>query len=373
MEVKPNMENILKPLYRHRKKIGIVTGVAVILTIIISLTLPNYFKATTIFYVASPDLSKPEHLFGKSQKDTEYFGDESDVERVMTLARSGAMYQYLIDSMDLINYYDADTSTPNAKFRLHRKIEQRFTLVKTPSDAIELSFEDEDPEFAAKVANGARQKLDEITGSLMKEKLLSVISAFQSNLVQKADSLGIISDSLQQLRSRYNIINTASQSEMLASMLTETESKLTRESAKFEALKDAKNVKRDTIELIGATVSGLIKELEMLKSKDQDSGISLDRFNEGRILIELMEAKFYSAREYLGYDAERLKILTAAYEAQIPSIHLVEVAAVPLMKSRPKRSIYVIMALLMSFIFSCLGVLIFETYKQFDWKSITEN
>lgn len=367
------MENILKPLYRHRKKIGIVTAAAVVLTIIISLFLPNFYQATTIFYVASPDLSKPEHLFGKSQKDTEYFGDESDVERVLTLARSAYMYQYLIDSMDLINYYDADTSTPAAKHRLYKKIEKRFTLKKTPSDAIELSFEDRDPVFAAKVANGAREKLDAITSTLVKDKLQSVITSFKSNLVQKMDSLTIISDSLQQLRNRYNIINTASQSEMLASMLTETESKLTRESAKYEALKDARNVKRDTIELIGATVSGLTKELEMLKGKDQGSGMSLDRFNEGRILIELMEARFYSAREYLGYDSERLKILTAAYEAQIPSIHLVEAASVPLIKSRPKRSIYVIIALLMSFIFACLGILIFETYRQFDWKSITEN
>jgi uncharacterized protein involved in exopolysaccharide biosynthesis len=49
---------------------------------------------------------------------------------------------------------------------------------------------------------------------------------------------------------------------------------------------------------------------------------------------------------------------------------VVEEAEVPLIKSRPKRSIIVIGAAFIAFIFTVIGILILDTYRDVDWKSI---
>ena len=50
---------------------------------------------------------------------------------------------------------------------------------------------------------------------------------------------------------------------------------------------------------------------------------------------------------------------------------IVEVAEPPLLKSRPKRSILVLASVLAAFLFSVLGVLIAEAYRDFKWQDIT--
>jgi tyrosine-protein kinase Etk/Wzc len=43
---------------------------------------------------------------------------------------------------------------------------------------------------------------------------------------------------------------------------------------------------------------------------------------------------------------------------------LIESGKVPIMKSRPKRSILILSAVLVSFIFSVIGVLLLENYRE---------
>jgi hypothetical protein len=42
------------------------------------------------------------------------------------------------------------------------------------------------------------------------------------------------------------------------------------------------------------------------------------------------------------------------------------------MKSRPKRMIIVAAAILAAFIFSTIGILLFENYKNIDWENLKD-
>jgi len=373
MDSKHDFKDIVRLLYSRRKQIGILVGLVTVITAVISLLMPNYYKATSSFYAASSDMAKVEHIFGRANKDMEFYGTDMDIERIITIGQSAALYQFLIDSFKLDERFKISQKKPKNKYRLFRKLEKMYSLQKNKFNVLELSFEDKDPEFAAQVANAARDKIDEIARGLMKNKQATLVEAFSQNLKTKEQTLNILADSLRELRKTYNIVNVSSQSEMMASLISEVESGLVRESAKLEALRDARLVKRDTIEFIAANVRGLEKEMATLKAEDGGGGsFSLSRFNEGRSKIELVESRYYIAREHVGYDTERLKQLLTAYNANIPSIHIVEEASAPLIKSRPFRSLYVITALLVSLFFVSIALLLKESFKEFRLTDFTD-
>jgi hypothetical protein len=44
-----------------------------------------------------PDVMKPEHIFGNSTKEMEYYGTGVDLDRMITVAQSGELLDLMID------------------------------------------------------------------------------------------------------------------------------------------------------------------------------------------------------------------------------------------------------------------------------------
>lgn len=371
MENRIDIVHILRILYKNARLIIIIVAISCVLCAAISLLMPNYYKATTTFYSASTDLAKPEFLFGTSDQSMDYYGTGVDNDRLFTVANSREMLSFLIDSFNLKERYKIKSDNPKAMEKLYLRTSKYYEVSKTKYDAIELSFEDKDPEFAALITNAARNKLDELLSNQIKNKQNMQYQTLEQSIVEKTKDLNEISDSLKLVRSRYRIINSGAQSEMLATLITETESRLTRETAKLAALQGSR-VKRDTIDFIAATVAGLEKELSTLLFPEEGSKGGIGDFNEGRLKVENLEGRFYSARIHITQDKERQKQIKSAMDADISFVHLVEEASVPLVKYRPRRSIYVITAFFVSLFFSIIGVLMAESFKAFDWNAIKD-
>lgn len=372
MDKAVNIRDILKRVYKRRKFIMTSVLIVTIVTAIVSLLFPNYYESKTTFYAASTDIAKPEFLFGESNRDMEFYGTGEDIDRLFTVAQSRQMYRFLIDSFDLRERYKITSDKPRARERLYEKVDDYYKVTKTKFDAIELSFEDKDAEFAALVANAAREKLDQLLIEIIRRKQINQSRTLSRSLESNRNTLRNIVDTINDLRAKYNIIDHQLQSEMLATMITETEASLTRESAKLDALKGT-SVKRDTIEFIRANVKGLETALKQLTESDSLGQGRVSSFNMGRMKVEELEGRFYAARINIAKDMERLKKINSLIDAELSFIHLIESAQVPLIKSRPKRSLYVITAFLISLFMSVVFVLIQHSFQTFDWKSITDD
>ncbi|MEL6942625.1 MAG: hypothetical protein AAFO82_08145, partial [Bacteroidota bacterium] len=117
---------------------------------------------------------------------------------------------------------------------------------------------------------------------------------------------------------------------------------------------------RDTL---STNIAGLEKELENLE-------LQLNKLNKGMPRVMALEEEYDQAVKQVSFDKERLKQLRAAYTAEISAIILVEKAAVPIVKSRPIRSILVLASVIAAFVFMVIGVLLYDNYKDLDWKGI---
>ncbi len=363
MEKKDNLLGVLQTLYIWRKQIFYTCLVAGIGTAIITLLLPNYYKASTTFLAASPDQAMPELMFGEGEKEADFYGNENDIDRILTIAESSELVDFLVDTFHLYEHYDINPNNPKAPYRVREAFYDLYEVTKTKRDAIELSVEDVDKALAAKIANAARDKIDAIVQQLMKEAHTKTIDAYRSSILQKQEQLLVISDSLNRLRSTYGVYNADLQIESIMSQLYGAQAMLVRDKGKLEVLEKSPGIKRDTLTYMQARVTGMEAEVKSLEEKVQN-------INDGMPKIAIFEKQYWDANTALGTTRTRLKQFESAFNSDIPSIILVEKAHEPIVKSRPHRTIIVAAAILAAFFFSIIGVLMIEAYRDIRWREV---
>ncbi|MEY3051964.1 MAG: hypothetical protein RLY31_1749 [Bacteroidota bacterium] len=362
MENKDNLLTVLRTLFAWRKLILGTTAVTGAAAAVIVLLLPVYYKATTIFYAASPDLAIPESIFGTAAKAPDYYGTENDVDRILGIARSGELVQFMIDSFDLYARYEIDPDEPLAAYAVQQQFDDLFDVEKTKYDAIELSMEDQDKATAARMANTARERVNQLAQKLIKDSQQKILRTYEENIHRKEAEMTALNDTLQQVRVRFGVYNTDAQAEIFSKLIAEVEGKLNNATAKLAALQSLQ-YDRDSINLLSANISGYRNELERLQER-------LHRFNQGMALVDVLTGTQQEASEQLAEDKERYKQTLSAYASDFPALLLLEEASVPVVKSRPKRTLLVVAAAFLAFVFSSLGVVVFDTFRDTDWSSI---
>jgi tyrosine-protein kinase Etk/Wzc len=367
MDNRDNLLGVLATLFKWKKQILKVILIAGIGTAAISFFfLDDYYRASTVFYVASPDLFKPEQMFGTSNKDMDYYGTDADLDRVLTIAESNELYDYLIKAFNLYKHYDIDSTKQKAPFKVREHLQKLYEVKKTKFGAVELSVEDINKEFAAQMANSAREKIDEITQRLIRNSQLGLINAYESSFVEKEKALLGINETLTRLRQNSGVIDPEQQTEAITKSAVEAEVNYTRSKAKLEALRKMQNISKDTIGFLEATVKGYEEEVK-------HSNAQLKRYNDGYNGVVDMKNQYEKESEQVSKDKQRYLQLRIAYSTKISAISVFETAAIPIVKERPRRIVIIASAMLIAFIFSVVGVLLADNYKDVSWKELTRN
>lgn len=326
--------------------------------------LKNYYKSKTIFYAASSDVLKPDKLFGISSETMYYYGTPEDVNRVLSVAESAQMREYLAKQFGLFSRYSFDSTSVKGRSDFQDFFGELFKVEKNKLDAIELSMEDTDPEFAQKIVVAARGFIDKQVCSLIKRNQLNILSSFENSIKSQNSEIKAIEDSLYILRRNSGIYNTATQSKMLTDLTSIAQARLARVSAQVKALEKEPKANRDTIIMMRSLVKGLENELNYLNNN------SSAVFNKGMGLVDVLTQMHDQKRRQMSYDAVRLEQIRAAQQSEVSSIYVIEEAGLPLKKSRPKRMMIVLASVLVTFIFSTLGVIALESYRKIDWDAI---
>jgi len=363
MERKDSLVDVLKILYKWRKKIILICVVAAVGSSVISLLLPNYYMAETTFLAASPDLSQPDELFKDSKK--RIYGDDLDVDRILTIAKSTKLLNFLIDTFDLYERYKIIPGKAKSLFKVQKKLKSLYSVERNKYNAIVISVEDKDPEVAAEIASMAREKLDRMAQEIIRESQERVIETYQKSVDKKKALLKEIKDSLNYLRENYGVYNTESQSELLGGLLAKVGSQLQGTKAKLEILKDQPGVTRDSLVTTQA-------QLASLESQKKELDKQIESFNNGMTQVETFSSQLEVVAIQISTDMERFNQFKSSYESDFSAIHLVEEAKVPDNKSRPKRSIIVLAAVVIVFAFTVIAILLIETYKDINLKDLED-
>ena len=342
------------------KAIFIVCTLVVIGTVVITLNMDNYFKSTTIFYAASSDLSKPSPI-GGFEVDMDYYGIDADVDRILSIAKSMELSSKMIEEFNLADHYEINTNTDKGKYKVYQRFNKLYKANKNKFDAIEISVEDKDAELAAKMANRARDLVSEYAQRLVKGSQDLIIDKYENNISSKEIELDSLNNKIEEVKTEYGIYDTENQGQVLAELLASTQNRTIFVNAKAELFKES--ALQDSIDYYSSLKNSINKQLKSIRGQ-------INSFNKGISKVVTLEQEQEEFGLQLSLDKERLKQLRSAKDSRFSAIHLVENADTPLVKSRPKRSILVIGAAMISFFFCLLAALIAEKLRSINWKSL---
>ena len=363
MENKDNLLEVIKTLFRYKKHLIYTVGLVGIGAAIIVMLLPVYYQSTTKFYPASPDLAMPENIFGRSQSKMNYYGTDEDADRILSIAEAGELAKFLIDSFNLYEVYDIDMDDPRASYYVMEEFSDYYNVKQTKENAIEISMEDEDPERAAAIVNAAYQKINEIGQRLVKESQKQTMNTINQGFLERGKKLAALEEQLKAGGEQYGIFNIETQGEMMANKIANLESNLTSDSARLEVY--TQRNRRDSIQSIQVKIIGAHKQLERLK-------VSLDKYNQGLGEVSTLIKQHEIAIIQEGVEREQYNRINSAVNSSFPTTLLLESGEIPVIKSRPKRTLIVLASMVIAFILAVLGILIFDNYKDVNWKEVVE-
>lgn len=366
---KDNLVGVIQTIWKWRKAIRNTCLAVLAGSIIVSLFLSNYYKSTTICYPASPKLANPELLFGTSGEVTEYFGTDQDLDRLAEMANSNLLVDYMVTKFKLYEHYDIDSTSKEGPFKVREHFRDLYTAQKNKNDALEISVEDIDPQFAALMANAARDKTDEMARRLTTESQGRLLTAMEDNIGRKRTELSRLDDSLRIKQAYYGIFDPTAQGEQLAIVSATAESDVAALRARLRVLEPNPNIPRDTIAYIKADLAAAEHRFNLFTNgrdkaeKGGPNALTPSRFSDGLASVQVLRDLHFQARKQLSFDLERYNQIKAVYNTKIPAIHVVENAEPALRKSRPMRSLVVIGSVLAAFLLMTMAALIAESYK----------
>ncbi len=354
---------ILKTLNKWIKPIAYATIGITILSAIILLLLPNYYQASTQFYAGHPDLSQPAPVGNSSNSNSYIYGTDNDLDRLFSLSTSSELYNYLIEKYDLYNHYEIDPDSQKAQARIRLKLSSLYKTLKTEYGAINLSVEDKDPDLARDMANDARNKINELSQRMVKASQLQTIESFDGNLVEKQSKSIILNDSLSRVKDRFGIYSR-SQGGVYAELITMT-------SSSMEALQSEIAMYRNS-RMRGAADSVRIKRIKYTGNEKKLASLEkkVKLYNSGISIVDKLTQELSRLNDQISLDKERKRQLEASYNTPYSALLLVEAAETPIDKSRPKRSILLVMTALAALILSILIAFLVENYRKINWSEI---
>ncbi len=359
---KEHLLDVLRAIFKWKRPIIYVTLGAGIIAAIVSLVVTPKFEAKTTFYAASPTLQSPDAIFGQGNNQLFFYGSGDDIDRLIQLGYSSELLNYLTDEFDLYKHYDIDSTSAKGRNKLIEKLVKRYKITKNERDALDLTVEDRDKELSAKMANAARNKLNEIANGLIKSSQQEIITTFEKQIEIKSKERKIVSDSLSSIRKKYGIFDAGTTAKSLSGY-SGIRSAIEVEKARLDASKRL-SAPRDSIRNIGVRIATMEARL---KAFDEGEGKMMA---EGISQISALSEQEDALNRELGYDRSRYLKYKTAFEVPKQALFVQDVAEVPLVRSWPQRKMMVLGAMFIAFALSLLTVLIIEYNRDVNWKEI---
>jgi len=317
-----NSTDLIAFLWSKRKALIIVTIVAFIASIGVSLMMTPYYMSRAVVF---PTKSNSVDFNSNSRSSVVEFGDEADAERLLQVLISPEIRDSLTRKYDLYSHYEIDSSDAHAKFEFQKAYEGNVKFNRTRYNSINIDVYDTNPEQAADMANDIVRLVDTVMNRMIRERAIGPMYAVQSEVGLIKNEMGDYSDNLKAL-SDSGVVSKDERGNMYTDYL--------------EALKAGRN---DLAEEIKRKI-----DATQAYASDYDTYRDLSEFFSLRYsnILDVND----QARQYA--------------ETNIQQTIRHSMAEVPDKKAKPKRAIIVIFTTFAVFIFAIFVLLALEKIRE---------
>lgn len=208
MDKEFNLIAVLRILIKWKKPIIILTLVAGVAAGLFSVfVMDEYFLSWSTIYPTNQYVTDRSMIFNTTNTggQIEYFGTKTDVNRLISIANSEPVYNFLIDSFKLVQHYKIDTTVKYWRTRVGKKFDKNYEAIKTEHDAVKISIFDTDPKMASDMVNAALNKIDEINKAQVESTKRNLYNLLASQIAEQTKEVADYMDTLSKLSSQYKI------------------------------------------------------------------------------------------------------------------------------------------------------------------------
>ncbi len=338
----PNSDNLIddsvaaKPLtlvdvvnffWRWRKALAIITIATGIGAVIFSAPLfvkPKY-KATHVFYPTTNNSISNALLteLNQRQKDPLEFGEDEEAEKALQVLQSSELMSRLVRNFNLMAHYGIDPKKEShPQTALDYKVKENITFERTRYLSVNIVVLDEDPDMAAKIANGIAALYDTVKTEIQKQVAIPALQIVERALKEKQQKIQNLKDQLRSIGEK-GVTNYEEQSRAVAEEIYKAQG-----SGNMGRMKELLDQQK-TLVASGGDFIALNELIKLEEEKESD-------------LIAQYEKRQVDVKEALSHK------------------FTVSAASKPEIKAWPKRTLVVLVSLLAAFAAGCVLLLIYE-------------
>jgi uncharacterized protein involved in exopolysaccharide biosynthesis len=203
-----NLLSVIRTFIKWKKHIlGFTLLSGVVAALFSFFVMDEYFLSWSTFYPTNQYLSDRSMIFNTESTggQIDYFGGKGDVNRILSIANSAPLIEYIIDSFKLTEHYKIDKSAKYWKTKVTKQFDKNYEAIKTERDAVEISIYDTDANIAHNIVNAIVEKIDELNRLQVNESKQRLFDLLSDQIEEQQSKVNGFVDTLAQLASLYRI------------------------------------------------------------------------------------------------------------------------------------------------------------------------
>ena len=208
--------SILVLIIRWWKVLLIVAVAAALISTGASMLIHPRYKSTAIIMPTSSNAVSQMIMNTNSNEDLDatQFGSDIMVDQMLQILNSRGMQDHLIEKFNLSVHYAIDTNGKSWKSKLYNAVQGSCRYSRTSYLGVQISVIDEDPQFAADMANEIVDYYDTLKRGIIKQRSEGAFSIVQGEMDEIEKTIAELVDSLSGIMS-HGVYHYEGQSERL--------------------------------------------------------------------------------------------------------------------------------------------------------------
>ncbi|MEZ5014178.1 MAG: hypothetical protein R2794_07790 [Chitinophagales bacterium] len=121
------------------------------------------------------------------------------MDRILTLAYTSDIVDYIINKFHLIEHYGYDSTKTLARYNTKKKFLKNYSAMETEHGAIEIAVWDQDKNLAVDMVNEVVQAIDDHNKDMILRDKRLVIDTFKNQVALKEENVTSLQDSILKL------------------------------------------------------------------------------------------------------------------------------------------------------------------------------
>ncbi len=358
----------LGTLYRRKGLIIGITGSMAVLSVVISLLLPNWYKAASRLLLpdsGSGGLSAA--LLGDlSSAAKSLLGSSGgDYVRYLAILNSRSVFTSVVDTFDLVTVYETEESDTPTEDALEDLADNVDFVIDDEYDFLSVEVLDRDPIRAAEMSNFFVRALDRINNDLSSRSAGYFRSYVEDRYLESESEIAGILDSLESFQAKYGVFDLEAQTQAYFDQLAELRVSALQAQIQYETLRSQFGSGNVQVKAYGEIVDAANRLYEnALAGKEQVLPVAREEAPAMvRTYLDLTLEQTIQQR-ILELVAPMLEQARFEEQRQIEALQVVDAAVPPVKKYKPKRSVIVIASTLSAFILVVVYVLVAAWWKR---------